>query len=381
MSEKNVGRYIQVGRGVTAYRAYIPSKLGENLPFELDLELVNLLGEANRYIGKLDEITNVLIAPGFFVKMFARKEAALSSQIEGTQATFSDLLKREAGIESNEIPSDVKEIENYLRALDYGISRLDSFPISLRLMREVHKILLHDVRGTDKNPGEFRLSQNWIGGRSINTATYIPPPVDEMNEMLDNFEKFIHQEDQIHHLIKAAIIHAQLEMIHPFLDGNGRIGRLLITFYLNNKSVISKPTLYLSKYFKRNRKTYYECLLNISEKNDLMGWIKFFLEGIVKTSKEGVDLARRINELKEKDVHKIQSLGRSTPKADILLMELFSSPIISIDDVCKIVDLTFPNAQKLINRFIDLEILYSYNAKKRNKLFFYQNYMDILLED
>jgi Fic family protein len=347
----------------------------------MKIELVNLLAEANRLIGKLDEITDILIAPSFFVEMFARKEATLSSQIEGTQATFSDLIKMEAGIKDKELPDDVKEIKNYLKSLNFGLQRVNTLPLSLRLIREVHSILLEGVRGEEKYPGEFRRNQNWIGGISINTATYIPPPVNYMKDLLDNFEKYLHQEDNIPYLLKAALIHAQFEMIHPFLDGNGRIGRLLITFYLNHKKIISKPTLYLSKYFKQNRIQYYEGLLNISEKADYIGWINFFLNGIIKTSNEAISLAREIKKLREDDIYKIQSLGRSAKNGYSLFNKLFERPVVSVEDVCKIVNLKFPNAQNLINKFIENDILFLYNQKQRNRSYVYKKYLDILQKE
>jgi len=379
--KNEIGTYTTVRLGEGSYKAFIPTELGKEPPISLDIKLVNLLSEANRFIGKLDEITDILISPSFFVEMFARKESALSSQIEGTQATFSDFLKIEAGIREKEIPDDVKEISNYFKALNYGLERVNTLPLSLRLIREVHEILLDDVRGRDKNPGEFRRSQNWIGGISINTATYIPPPVQEMNMALDKFERYLHQKDKIPHLLKAALIHAQFELIHPFLDGNGRIGRLLITFYLNHKNVISKPTLYLSKYFKKHRKHYYNALLNISEKQDYTMWVEFFLEGIIETSQEGVNLAREINELRENDLHKIQSLGRSAKKGDLLFNHLFENPVVSIEDVINLLNIKFPNAQNIVNKFIDQEILKFYDDRKRNRLYVYSNYLDTLLKE
>ncbi len=379
--ESKDDKYTIVKLGEASYKAFIPIKLGKEPPVSLDIKLVNLLSEANRFIGKLDEITDILISPSFFVEMFARKESALSSQIEGTQATFSDFLKIEAGIREKEIPDDVKEISNYFTALNYGLERVNTLPLSLRLIREVHEILLKDVRGQDKNPGEFRRSQNWIGGRSINTATYVPPPVPEMNNSLDNFEKYLHQNDNIPHLLKAALIHAQFELIHPFLDGNGRVGRLLITFYLNHKNVISKPTLYLSKYFMKYRKHYYNALLHISEKKDYTEWVEFFLEGIIETSQEGVELAREINNLRENDLHKIQSLGRSAKKGDVLFNYLFENPVVSIDDVINLLNIKFPNAQNIVNKFIDQGILHFYDARKRNRLYQYSDYLEILLKE
>ena len=375
------GKYIQVGSGNISYKAYVPAFLHTIPPLEFDIQLVNLLAESNRYIGKLDEITDILISPTLFVEMYAKKEATLSSQIEGTQATFSDLMNIEAGVKSNEIPDDVKEISNYLNALKYGLDRVHSLPLSLRLIREVHALLLSDVRRSDKSPGEFRRSQNWIGGRTIANASYVPPPVNEMKLLLDNFEKYIHQEDNIPYLIKAALLHAQFEMIHPFLDGNGRIGRLLITFYLNHKSVISKPTLYLSKYFNRNRKQYYSHLIDLSEKQDFISWTKFFLEGIIITSSEAIELARRIIELREKDLSKIHALGRSVKNGNILFNHLFERPIISTNEVGNLLKLKFPNAQNLINKLLEKGILSLYKDQKRNRLFVYRAYLNILLED
>ncbi len=378
---KNTGLYTKIRIGEASYEAFIPKKLGKEPPFDLNIDIVNLLSEANRFIGKLDEITDILISPSYFVEMFARKESALSSQIEGTQATFSDFIKIEAGIKEKEIPDDVKEISNYFEALNYGLERINTLPLSLRLIREVHKILLQDVRGKDKNPGEFRRSQNWIGGRNVATATYVPPPIPEMNDVLDNFEKYIHQNDKIPYLLKAALIHAQFELIHPFLDGNGRIGRLLITFYLNHRNIINKPTLYLSKYFKKHRKHYYNTLLNISEKQDYSEWVEFFLEGIIETSQEGVELAREINELRERDLHKIQSLGRSARKGDVLFNHLFENPVISIGDVSKLLKIKFPNAQNIVNKFMDQGILQFYDNRKRNRLYKYSEYLDALLKE
>lgn len=379
--ESKDSTYTTVKLGEASYKAFNPINLGKAPPVSFDIRLVNLLSEANRFIGKLDEITDILIAPSFFVEMFARKESAMSSQIEGTQATFSDFLKIEAGIREKNIPNDVKEIANYFKALNHGLERVNTLPLSLRLIREVHEILLKDVRGKDKNPGEFRRSQNWIGGRTINTATYVPPPVPEMKNKLDNLEKYLHQKDNIPHLIKAALIHAQFELIHPFLDGNGRIGRLLITFYLNHKNVISKPTLYLSKYFKKYRKHYYNALLNISERQDFKEWVEFFLEGIIETSQEGVELAREINDLRENDLHKIQSLGRSAKKGDVLYNHLFENPVVSINDVVNLLNIKFPNAQIIVNKFIDQGILHLYDTRKRNRLYQYSDYLEILLKE
>lgn len=379
MNSNRSGKFVVEGKGDSAYKAFIPNHLPPKQQLNYDDELIYLVSEANRFIGRLDEITDILIAPNFFVYMYARKEATLSSQIEGTQATFSDLIKKEAGI-NDEIPDDVREIENYIKALEYGFTRLETLPLSLRLIREIHEILLKDVRGQNKCPGEFRKSQNWIGGHSINTASYIPPSPQYLNDLLDNFEKFLHSEDKMHPLIKTALIHSQFEMIHPFLDGNGRIGRLLINFYLATKGILHKPTMYISKFFKKHRKHYYEYLNNVTENGDYEKWIKFFLEGIIETSKEAVIKARKIKELRETDTIKIQALSRISEKALKLYNSLFNKPTVSIEDACELVELSYPNAKKMIDKFIDLGILKLLVERKRNKIYVYKKYIE-LFED
>ena len=284
-----------------------------------DNEMIYLISEANRYIGRLDEVTDTLISPSYFVYMYARKEATLSSQIEGTRATFSDLIKAEAGM-ADEVPNDVKEIENYIWDTSFGFERLEMLPPSLRLIREIHAILMEGVRGENKTPGEFRRSQNWIGGYSISTASYVPPSVDYLNGCLDNFEKFMHENDRLSPLVKAALIHSQFEMIHPFLDGNGRVGRLLIAFYLAAKDILHKPTLYISKFIKRNQQAYYDCLYNIHAKGDYETWIKFFLTGVIETAQEAVDIARDITALREDDL--IEVLKTSYCRLDAKMQNL-----------------------------------------------------------
>lgn len=280
------------------------------------------ISEANVHIGRLDEVADFLIAPNYFVYMYARKEATLSSQIEGTKATFSDLIKAEAGIE-DEVPNDVKEIENYIKAIQYGFERIKTLPLSLRLIREIHSTLMSGVRGEHKTPGEFRTSQNWIGGYYINSASHIPPGVEYLGACLDNFERFMHEEDKISALIKAALLHNHFEMIHPFLDGNGRLGRLLITLYLSVNSILHRPTLYLSKYFKKCRSVYYDLLSNIHQKGQYEEFIKFFLTGIIETSKEAVEIARNIAELKNSDIKKISTFGRLSESALTLYMKAY----------------------------------------------------------
>ncbi|PIP11898.1 MAG: cell filamentation protein Fic, partial [bacterium (Candidatus Stahlbacteria) CG23_combo_of_CG06-09_8_20_14_all_40_9] len=304
-----------------------------------------------------------------------RKEAISSSQVEGTQATFADVLKVEANIKDPAIPDDVQEILNYIEAMNYGIKRLESLPLSLRLIREIHQILLRGVRGKYKNPGEFRESQNWVGGRTINTASYVPPPVSELSPLLDNLEKFFYDKSPMPILIKTALIHSQFELIHPFLDGNGRVGRLLITFYLCQQEILQKPLLYLSDYFKRYRTEYYDRLGAIHKKDNFEDWIKFFLDGVIEISKEAVNLSRKIVNLREQDVKKVSNLGKSTKSALSLLESLYKSPIITVKSVEKATGLSPSNANALVEKFVNLEILEKVGERKRNRRFVYKKYL------
>ena len=375
------GRLIKAGSGKADYSCFIPAPLPpNNPPIRYDDEMIYLISEANRYIGRLDEVTDNLISPNYFVYMYARKEATLSSQIEGTQATFSDLIKAEAGM-TDEVPNDVKEIENYIRAISYGFERLGTLPLSLRLIREIHAILMEGVRGEHKTPGEFRRSQNWIGGYSINTASYVPPSIEHLDSCLDQFERFLHENNKISLLVKAALIHSQFELIHPFLDGNGRVGRLLIAFYLAANNVLHKPTLYLSKFIKRNQKSYYECLYDIHAKGDYETWIKFFLTGVIDTAKEAVDMARDIAELREEDLRKISSLGRTSENALAIYEGLFDKPTISIEETTSRLDISVATSSRLLDRLCEEGILSGLDNRKRKKIFVYRRYMDVFNKD
>lgn len=379
--ETRAGRLIKVVSGNSECSCFIPAPLPlDNPPILYDDEMIYLLSEANRFIGRLDEITDNLISPNYFVYMYARKEATLSSQIEGIQATFTDLIKAEAGM-ADEVPNDVKEIENYIKAISYGFERLETLPLSLRLIREIHAILMEGVRGENKTPGEFRRSQNWIGGYSISTASYVPPSIDYLNSCLDNFEKFLHENDKISMLVKAALIHSQFEMIHPFLDGNGRVGRLLIAFYLAANNILHKPTLYLSKFIKRNQKAYYECLYNIHAKGDYEAWIKFFLTGVINTAKEAVDIARDIAALREEDLRKLSLLGRISENALAIYEGLFDKPTISIEETTSKLDISIATSSRLLERLCEEGILSSLDNRKRKKIFAYKKYIDVFNKD
>jgi Fic family protein len=290
------------------------------------------------------------------------------------------LIKAEAGM-ADEVPGDVKEIENYVKATTYGFDRLETLPLSLRLIREIHGILMEVVRGESKIPGEFRRSQNWIGGYSISTARYVPPSIGYLNSCLDGFEKFMHENDRISPLVKAALIHSQFEMIHPFLDGNGRVGRLLIALYLAANDILHKPTLYISKFIKRNQQAYYNCLYNIHARGDYETWIKFFLTGVIETAQEAVDIARNITVLREKDLKKISAMGRTSENALLIYEGLFNKPTISIEEARTKLDISVATSGRLLERLCEEEILSSFDNRKRKKVFVYKHYIDIFDKD
>lgn len=276
-----------------------------------------LLSKADLALGRLDGVADSLPKDivDFFILMYVRKEATLSSQIEGTQATFVDVLKAEARIEDSEIHQDVDEVLNYISAMNFGLESLKNIPLSLRLIKNIHQTLLQGVRGEWKTPGKFRTSQNWIGGSSLQTARFVPPPHTEVMSLMANLEKYMHAEIEVPILIKIGLIHAQFETIHPFLDGNGRIGRLLITFYLCQQNILRKQLLYLSDYFKENRQEYYERLNSFRRHDDIEGWLKYFLAGIIDTSGKAVETARKIRELRDEHIGKIAGIGKNSSGA------------------------------------------------------------------
>jgi Fic family protein len=322
--------------------------------------------------------------PDLFVFMYVRKEAVLSSQIEGTQASLMDVLEFEAQALEPGRPQDVPEVVNYIDAMNYGLDRLKNLPLSLRLICEIHEKLLTGVRGSERSPGKVRHTQNWIGSPGINglaSATYVPPPPQEMSEALANLEKYFHDKKFMPLLIKVGLVHAQFETIHPFLDGNGRIGRLLITFLLCEKRILKLPLLYLSYYFKRYRLEYYNRLQAIRDKGDWEGWLKFFLRGVYEVAKEGTETARKIVNLREEHRAKITTkLGRSASKALLLLEMLYFRPIISVHTVMEARKLTYANANKPIKDLCNLGLLEEITGQRRNRRFSYGPYLS-LFED
>lgn len=375
------GRIVVQQSGINGFSAFIPNPLPPDPPLQYDDEIKNLVEKANRALGRLDGATYMLPNPDLFLYMYVRKEAVLSSQIEGTQASLTDLLEYEGESEDDTSSDDVKEISNYVAAMDYGLDRLKELPLSLRLIKEIHARLLQGTRGGHKAPGEFRTSQNWIGGTMPSNARFVPPPAHEVLTCMGDLEKFLHDENNsTPTLIKAGLAHAQFETIHPFLDGNGRVGRLLITFILCHDKVIEKPLLYLSLYFKQFRDEYYERLTAIRRDGDWEGWIKFYLRGIYEISKQATSAAKLIMDLQAKHRVLVNTLGKASPTAIRLLDILYQHPLVSVPMVSKKLDLSAPAARKAINNLEQLDILREISGKRRDRLYLYDSYMNIIRE-
>ena len=316
--------------------------------------------------------------------MYVRKEAVLSSQIEGTQSSLQDILAAEAKILSPDRPQDVDEVVNYVRAMNYGLERLTNLPLSVRLIREIHGELLRGVRGSHLTPGELRTSQNWIGpaGSTINTAAFVPPPPHEIAAALSNLEQYLHSDTHLPLLIKIGIAHAQFETIHPFLDGNGRVGRLLVTFLLCEQNVLVKPVLYLSHYFKKHRQEYYDRLQAVRDAGDWEGWLAFFLRGVEDVSKQATETARRILALRED--HRLMitdRLGRAAGNGHRVLEHLYRRPIVSVNEVQELIGTTYPAANELVARLTTLGIVSEFTGNARNRRFIYHSYTSLFQGD
>jgi Fic family protein len=368
------GNYVKQPSG---YRAFIPAPLPPDPPVKMDAELTKLLSQADRVLGRLDGISSVLPNPDLFVAMYVRQEAVLSSQIEGTQSTLEDILQFEVDDKSNDLPKDVEEVVNYVGAMNYGIKRLHELPLSLRLIREIHARLMEGVRGQNRTPGEFRKTQNWIGsaGADLNSATFVPPPVPDMHEALDKFEKFLHDES-LPVLIHTGLAHAQFETIHPFLDGNGRVGRLLITFLLCQRKVLHRPLLYLSHYLKAHRAEYYDRLMAIRNDGNWEAWMKFFLRGVEEVSEEAINTSRQIFGLREQHTELVNSSLSSSAASGLRLLDyLYEQPIVNVRIVEKRLQSSFVTANKLVEQFVKLNILKETTGGQRNRRYSYVSYL------
>ena len=365
-------------RQAARYAAFMPEPLPPQPGIAWDDELHTLLSRADRALGRLDGSIQTLPDPDLFVFMYVRKEAVLSSQIEGTQSSLNDLLEAEAAINDAHHPSDVGEVLNYADAMNYGLGRLPELPVSVRLIREIHHRLLDGVRGNQASPGEIRRSQNWIGsgGSTLNEAIFVPPPPHEVEGLLSDLEKFIHARDNMPPLVKIGLIHAQFETIHPFLDGNGRVGRLLITFLLCEAEILLKPVLYLSYYFKRHRARYYELLQNVRDRGEWEEWIKFFLDGVATVSLEATETARAIVSRREQDRRTItERFGRSAGNGLRILESLYRTPFVSVVQVRDRLGITFESARSLVQRFVEADLLVEITGQERYRVYQYAPYV------
>jgi len=372
-----VGKYIESAKfSQESFKAYVPKPLPPKPPIDL-VNMYSLLEKANAALGRLDGMHRLLPDPTMFLYMYVRKEAVLSSQIEGTQSSLSDLLLYE---DSNEISvPDVVEVSSYVKAMYYGVERIQTFPMSLRLLKEIHEKLMTNSRGQDKQPGEFRKSQNWIGGTRPGNALFVPPPVEHLMPCLDNFEKFLHDETvKLPTLVKAAIAHVQFETIHPFLDGNGRLGRLLITLMLCEEKLLKEPILYLSLYFKTHREDYYQHLQNVRKTGDFESWIKFFLKGVLETSEQASATAQSLITLFENDLNTIQTEAKGKAALLVIFDYLKKHPLSNSTDIKNACDVSFSTVLRSLELLQKLKIVKEITGKERNKLFVYEEYLEIL---
>jgi len=377
------GNYILTSSVGEEVRAFVPDSLPPTPDLELTSEDHDLIEQANRALGRLDGVTTLLPDTQLFLYLYVRKEAVLSSQIEGTQSSLSDLLL----YESDEVPGvpmdDVVEVSNYVAALNHGLSRLDEgFPLSLRLLREIHGILLREGRGSEKEPGEFRRSQNWIGGTRPGNATYVPPPPNKVMQCMGALEKFLHDDPvRMPTLLKAGLAHVQFETIHPFLDGNGRVGRLLITLLLCEEGALTKPILYLSLYFKTHRQQYYELLQQVRDDGAWNEWLRFFFRGVRETSNQAVEAARSILELFDEDRRTIRdNLGRAAGSALRVHEHSQENPVVTTRRAAEEMSLSRPTITSALDNLQDLGIVREMTGKERYRVYAYDDYLDILDE-
>jgi len=379
IGEKRIGQLIKCSAvGGEHYNAYVPKPLPPDPALAMEA-LYPLLDQANMALGRLDGMSMVLPDPALFLYMYVRKEAVLSSQIEGTQSSLSDLLL----FETDEAPGvpidDVTEVSCYVSAMHYGLERLKDFPLSLRLLREIHAKLMTNARGGDKTPGSFRRSQNWIGGSRPGNAHFVPVPPERLMETLDAFEKFLHDDTiQLPILVRAALAHVQFETIHPFLDGNGRLGRLLITFMLCAEGMLKRPLLYLSLYFKEHRQAYYDHLQNVRLTGDWESWIKFFLIGVAETANQATVTAQAILALLEKDKAAIAASSKATATILAVHTYLQRHPVATSAKIMGACTLSRPTVLRVLASLEALGIIQEVTGKERHKVFVYKNYLDIL---
>jgi Fic family protein len=372
MKDFKAGTYVSQGY----YKSFQPTLI--NRQWNLDnMEVIRLLSKADRDLGRLDMYSNYIPNIDLFISMHVLKEATQSSKIEGTQTNIEEALR-----EKEDVPLDKRddweEVQNYIKAMEVAIKELDKLPFSSRLIRNTHKSLLQGVRGEKRQPGEFRHSQNWVGGATINDATFIPPTHTSIPELIGDLENFVHnQEIFFPELLKIALIHYQFETIHPFLDGNGRVGRLMITLYLVNKGILRKPILYLSDFLETHRRHYYENLMLVREKNDISQWFKFFLVGIIETANKGIQTFDSILQLQKQVDLDIQKLGSRAANAQKITNYLYQRPLINAEKIVEVASISYPSAYKLIEDMEKLEILKEITGGQRNREYIFERYIDL----
>jgi len=372
MKNFKAGTYIHQGY----YKSYQPELINKQLLID-NMEVLQLLSKADRELGRLDMYSNYIPNVDLYISMHVAKEATQSSRIEGTQTNIDDAL-----LDKEDIPLDKRddweEVQNYIKAMQWALLALDKLPFSARLIREAHKVLLQGVRGEKKQPGEFRTSQNWIGGATLNDAVFVPPVHTAVPELMSDIEKFLHNEEiQFPELLKIGLVHYQFETIHPFLDGNGRVGRLLIPLYLVSKGILQKPILYLSDFFEKNRKLYYDNLTLVREKNDLNQWFKFFLVGIIQTAESGIATFDKILQLQKSTETQLQTLGSRAANAKKVVDYLYERPIINAEKISEITGISMPTAYKLIVDLERLEVLKEITGGQRGRTYVYDKYFQI----
>ena len=363
--------------GEMAYQSFVPSPLPPTPPIEISEDILEQLIKANSQLAILESVATRIPDVDLFVSMYVRKEALMSSQIEGTQATLEDVL--DPLIEDN-TNRNVADVVNYIKATEYAIRRLHELPLCNRLLKETHAILMEGVRGQEKNPGEFRCSQNWIGGKgsTLRNAKYIPPSPDDMTEAMSDLEKYINADDRLDGLIRAALIHYQFETIHPFLDGNGRIGRLLITLFLMEKKILTSPALYISYFLKKNRVEYYDRMTEVRSKGNYEQWVKFFLQAIAESAKDAIAAIDELTALHDKNVDLVAGMGRASKNAMLVFRYLEANPIIEIGKTAEALGITFGTASNVVERLSSAGILEQTTTGRRNRTFAYKDYLAIL---
>ena len=361
------------------YKSFLPSKINHQWTWD-DPRINLLLEKAAQTLGELNAFSRIVPNVDLFIRMHILKEANTSSRIEGTKTEIEDVVLDESSV-FPEKRDDWQEVQNYVQAMNEAIKQLENLPLSLRLIRNTHRILMTNVRGKHKTPGEFRTSQNWIGGSSLADAAFIPPHKDDMSDLLDDFEHFLYNDRiVVPHLIRCAIAHYQFETIHPFQDGNGRIGRLLITLYLVSNHLLIKPTLYLSDFFERHRGAYYDSLTRVRDSNDLGQWVRFFLEAVMETAEKGKTTFAQILNLHTNIESELMNLGKKTDNARKLLMHLYQSPVVSVKQVESILGVKYYSANELIKTLVEINILEETTGYSRNRVFMFKRYIDVFKE-